>query len=143
MDKDELQREFKIRISQNATGSTIVMMMPEDIVTNTRRAFNVSATSANGYGGLGAPEGRYIAPASTGDCIFLYPGDCGAPKSIVINGPTFVRLDFRATKRFMLGGAGVGRHQLRSDEHVRQHQLQPGVQPGRGQHDLPGDERVP
>ena len=45
-----------------------------------------------------------VDATSTGDCIFLYPGDCGAPKSIIINGPTFVRLDFRATKRFTLGG---------------------------------------
>jgi hypothetical protein len=104
MDKDELQREFQVRITQNTAGSTVVFMLPQDIIDNTRKAFNVSATSDTGYGGLGPPEGRYIAPASTGDCIFLYPGDCGAEKSIVINGPTFVRLDFRATKRFLLGG---------------------------------------
>jgi hypothetical protein len=103
MDKDELQREFQVRITQNATGATVVLMLPDDIILNTRRAYSGSATSATGYGALGVPEGRYIAPASTADCIFLYPGDCGAPRAIVINGPTFVRFDLRATKRFHLG----------------------------------------
>ena len=39
--------------------------------SSTRRvkAFSVSATSANGYGTLGPPSGRYIAPADSLDCI--------------------------------------------------------------------------
>ena len=103
MDKDQLQDEFKVRFTTNTAGTTVVLMMPDDIILNTRRAYSGSATSLSGYGALGVPEGRYIAPASTADCIFLYPGDCGAPRRIVINGPTFVRFDFNATKQFPLG----------------------------------------
>ena len=64
---------------QNADGSvtpTKVYNLPQDIIDNTVKAFNVSATSATGYGSLGVPQGRYIAPASTPDCIAIYPGDC-------------------------------------------------------------------
>ncbi len=34
-----------------------------------REGVRVSATSANGYGALGAPTGRYLAPANGPDCI--------------------------------------------------------------------------
>jgi len=78
--------------------------MPDDIILNTRRAFSVDPTSASGSGALGVPDGRYIAPASTADCVALYPGDCGAPRQIVINGPTFVRFDLRGSKRVSLPG---------------------------------------
>ena len=58
------------------------------------KAFNVSATSANGYGALGAPTGRYLAPANGPDCIETAPGygDCGL-RSLVVNGPRLVRFD--------------------------------------------------
>lgn len=105
MTKDELQKEFKVRYTTNATtGATIVLMMPDDIILNTRRAFNVDPTSATGYSALGVPEGRYIARASTEGCIAIYPGDCGSPRQIVINGPTFARFDIRATKRVPIRG---------------------------------------
>jgi len=105
MSKDDLQKAFTVRRSQNATtGATIILMMPDDIILNTRRAFSVDPTSATGYGALGVPDGRYIAPASTADCVALYPGDCGAPRQIVINGPTFVRFDLRGSKRMSLPG---------------------------------------
>ena len=104
MSKDELQREFKVRITQNALGNTVVLMMPDDIILNTRRAFNTDPTSATGYSALGVPEGRYIARASTEGCIAIYPGDCGAPRQIVINGPWFTRFDLRATKRVPVKG---------------------------------------
>lgn len=103
MSKDDLQDAFEVRHSTNATtGASVVLMLPDDIILNTRRAFSVDPSSATGYGALGVPEGRYLAPASSADCIFLYPGDCGAPRAIVINGPTFVRFDLRGTKRFSL-----------------------------------------
>ena len=107
---------------------TTVYSMAQDIIDNTRRAFSVDPTSATGYSALGVPTGRYIAPASDPGCIALYPGDCGAPREIVINGPTFVRFDIRGTKKFQLPGADA-RLQLRDDEPARQHQLQPDVQP--------------
>ena len=105
MTKDELQKEFKIRITSNpTTGATIVLNAPDDIILNTRRAFSTDPTSATGYSALGVPEGRYIARASREGCIALYPGDCDTPDQIVINGPWFVRFDIRATKRVPIKG---------------------------------------
>jgi hypothetical protein len=108
MSKDELQKEFKVRITRNAIGNVVVLMMPEDIILNTRRAFSTDPTSATGFSSLGVPEGRYIAPASHDGCIALYPGDCGTPRQILINGPWFVRFDIRATKRVPIKGRMTG-----------------------------------
>ena len=65
---------------------------PQDIIDNTRRAFNTDPTSATDYGGDGAPTGRYIAPASTPGCIALYAGDCGAPRQVLLLGPLVLAL---------------------------------------------------
>jgi hypothetical protein len=54
----------------------VVYHLPKEIVDNTIRAFNVSATSANGYGAQGAPAGRYLAPANGPNCIQVVEGDC-------------------------------------------------------------------
>jgi len=109
MSKDELQKEFEVRITRSAaTGNTIVLMMPDDIILNTRRAFNTSPTSATGYSDLGVPEGRYITRASREGCIAIYPGDCDTPEQIVLNGPWFVRFDIRATKRVPIKGRLTG-----------------------------------
>jgi len=58
----------------------------------------VSATSPTGYGSLGAPTGRYIAPANRADCIESYAGQCGFP-SLVLYGPSFTRFDLSMIKR--------------------------------------------
>jgi hypothetical protein len=78
-------------------------MLPEDIITNTRRAFSTSATSTTGYGGLGVPEGRYMAPANTDTCIELKLGDC-TPRTLLVRAPFFTRVDVGLTKRFQVGG---------------------------------------
>src|SRR6185295_3654981 len=69
------------------------------------KAFQVSATSANGYSALGAPTGRYLAPANGPDCIETTPGfgDCGL-RSLVVNAPGLVRFDLGAGKKFRLRG---------------------------------------
>ena len=105
MTKEDLQKAFSIRsVRSEATGVTTVFSMAQDIIDNTRRAFSVDPNSATGYSALGVPTGRYIAPASGPTCIALYPGDCGAPRQIIINGPLFVRFDLRGTKKFRLPG---------------------------------------
>src|SRR5262249_3910127 len=53
----------------NAAAINQLYLLPKDIVENTVRAFNVSATSADGYSAQGAPTGRYLAPANGPDCI--------------------------------------------------------------------------
>lgn len=109
MTQKELQREFKVRYTTNATtGATVVLMMPDDIILNTRRAFSSDPTSATGYSALGVPEGRYIARASHDGCIALYPGDCDTPKQILVNGPWFVRFDLRANKRLKITSRMTG-----------------------------------
>jgi hypothetical protein len=103
MTRDELQKEFKVRTVRSETGTTTVFNFPQDIVDNTRRAYNTDAGSATGYGGDGAPTGRYIGPASDASCIALYRGDCGAPKQVLLLGPVFSRWDMRLNKRFPFG----------------------------------------
>ncbi len=101
MTADELSKEFKIRIYKDAvTGTTTVYSMPADIIANTRAAYSVDATTANGYSvALGAPTGRYIKPSDSADCIAMYRGDCNAP-DIHINGPLYTKVDLRIKKLF-------------------------------------------
>jgi hypothetical protein len=105
MSKRELQKNFKIRRAVSPDGTTItVFSFPQDIIDNTRRAFNTDPTSATGYSGDGPPTGRYIGPASDPSCIAIYAGDCGAARQILLLGPMFSRWDMRVNKRFPFAG---------------------------------------
>jgi hypothetical protein len=95
MSEKELQDMYKIRIGSEG----LVYMLPDDVILNTRRAFDTSPTSPTGYGLLGPPEGRYLAPASSPDCVQVYPGDC-APRNLYLTGPIFTRFDMSMKKRF-------------------------------------------
>jgi hypothetical protein len=105
MDAGELQAEYFYRITDDPLnpGQKIVKMLPDDIILNTRRAFSLSSSSLTGYSGLGAPEGRYIAPDNSADCIELKNGDC-APRTLLIRAPYFVRFDVGWTKRIPIRG---------------------------------------
>jgi hypothetical protein len=96
---DDLTKEYRHRYDPE---TKIVTMLPADIILNTRRAFSVDATSSTGYSSLGAPEGRYIAPANSDDCIQLKSGDC-APRRTMIRAPWFTRVDMSLAKRFRPG----------------------------------------
>jgi len=100
MSLDELQREYFVRIDDQK----VVRMMADDIILNTQRAFSTSATSPDGYSGLGAPTGRYLAPASTPDCVRIRAGECGEPQNIFLSAPLFTRFDLSVRKQFSLGG---------------------------------------
>jgi hypothetical protein len=106
MTKSEFQKMYKYTVKPNAaTGVNEVWMLPEDVVLNTRRAFSTSSTTLNGYSAsLGAPEGRYLAPANSASCIQIRAGDC-APRSLIILAPWFKRFDIGAIKRFDVGGS--------------------------------------
>lgn len=104
MSKKELQKNFKIRKATGSDGSITVFSFPQDIIDNTRRAFNTDPASPTGYGGDGPPTGRYIGPASDPSCIALYAGDCGAPRQVLLLGPVFSRWDMRFNKKFPFGG---------------------------------------
>ncbi len=86
------------------TGEIRVFAFPDEVILNTRRAYSVSTTNVNGYSDLGAPQGRYFAPANSADCIQLKAGDC-APRTVVLLAPWFTRFDIGLTKRIRLGGA--------------------------------------
>jgi hypothetical protein len=75
-------------------------MLPQDVIDETIKAFSVSATSPTGYGSLGAPSGRYFAPANGPDCIEIAPGfgDCGTG-DLVVTGPLFQQYDIAVSKR--------------------------------------------
>jgi hypothetical protein len=91
MTPKELQEAIEIRKLPNRQ----VFWLPDDIALNTRRAFNVTAT---GFSSLGAPTGRYIAPASSGSCVQAYLGQCGFA-NLVVHGPRFLRQDMSLVKK--------------------------------------------
>lgn len=94
----DLQKEIKVRKNPNT-----VTYLPDDIIQNTQRAFNVSATSGTGYGTQfgGAPTGRFIAPAGFGNCQARFAGDCGFRK-LVLYGPSFFKMDAAVLKRIQI-----------------------------------------
>jgi hypothetical protein len=104
MTQKDLQKEIKV---QQGPGGQI-FILPADILDNTVKAFSVSPTTASGYGSLGAPSGRYLAPANGPDCIETAAayGDCGL-RSLTVNGPSLVRFDIGISKKFDLPGRFV------------------------------------
>jgi hypothetical protein len=96
MTTKDLQKALKPRFDDTAG---FAYFLPQDIIDNTIRAFNVSATSATGYSTRGAPSGRYIAPANSSSCIQVVRGDCGFT-NLFVRGPIFTRFDLSAVKRF-------------------------------------------
>jgi hypothetical protein len=103
MTENELKSAFKVEKVRDASGSIVVWSLPQDIIDNTRRAWNTDPTSPTGYSADGVPTDRYIAPASTPGCVAIYQGDCGTPHNIYVRGPLFTRFDFSFKKRFPFG----------------------------------------
>jgi hypothetical protein len=99
--KDELRGLYQIRFD----GDRHVWMLPQDVIDNTIRAFSVSATSPTGYSDLGAPVGRYFAPANGPDCIEVAGGfgDCGS-RSVVMRGPMYKNVDLSVAKLVPIAG---------------------------------------
>jgi len=91
----DLQDAYALRFDD---ANKIIYIFPQDIIDNTYKANNVSATSTTGYSASGAPSGRYIAPANSNGCIQVVTGDC-AMRALIIHGPNFVRFDMSAVKR--------------------------------------------
>jgi hypothetical protein len=98
MTPDDLRKSIKYRFDTSSTPMK-VYNMPQDIIDNTIKAFNVNTS---GYVS-GAPSGRYFAPANGPDCIQIVRGDC-APKDLFITAPLFSRFDFSAKKMIQTGG---------------------------------------
>lgn len=105
MTEDDVRKMFKTRI--DAQGN--VYFWPAEVINETIKAFSTSATSASGYGSLGAPSGRYFAPAGGADCIEVASGfgDCGVG-SLALTGPLFKEFDLAISKKIALfGGANL------------------------------------
>src|SRR5262249_13730900 len=98
MTRNDLQKVIKVRFDD---ANKITYYLPQDIIDNTIRAFNFSATSTTGYGSLGGPTGRYMAPASNQSCVEGFIGQCGT-NHLVVYGPKFTRFDLSAVKRFKI-----------------------------------------
>jgi hypothetical protein len=104
MSVDDVTKMYKYDIRVNpANGLLTPYVFPDDVILNTRRAFSVNPSSPTGYSALGAPEGRYFAPANGPDCIQLKEGDCG-PRALLIRTPFFTRFDVGIGKRFPIRG---------------------------------------
>lgn len=93
MTVEDLQKSVKVRKE-----STAVYWLPDDIILNSRRAFAPDVTTSTGYGTLGAPTGRFIAPAGYGNCQQYYTGQCGFT-NLVLYGPGFFKFDASLSKR--------------------------------------------
>jgi len=97
--RKDLQRAIEIRKLPNKQ----VFWLADDIVLNTRRAFNTVAPAANtaanpfasqGYSALGVPTGRYVAPGGN-NCPQAFAAQCG-----------FGNLVLHAARRARDGAAG-------------------------------------
>jgi hypothetical protein len=105
MTKADAQNLFRFDARPDPqTGQIRVFVFPDDVILNTRRAFSVSTVNVNGYSDLGAPEGRYFAPANSASCIQLKAGDC-ADTRVVLLTPWFTRFDIGLTKKIRMGGS--------------------------------------
>ncbi len=95
----ELQREVRVRKGPNA-----VTWLPDDIILNTQRAFDISVSGPGGYGNTfgGPPTGRFIASSGYGNCHTRYVGECGI-NNLVLYGPHFFKFDATLSKKIRLG----------------------------------------
>ena len=96
MTRKDLQQAFGLYFDD---ANKVIYSLPKEIIDNTIKAFSVSATSTTGYGSLGPPTGRYIAPANSDlKCIQVFGSEC-APTQVAVTGPKFTRFDLSLVKR--------------------------------------------
>jgi hypothetical protein len=96
MTPDELRKSVGI---WHDDAAKLTYYLPKDLIDNTIKAWNVSATTSTGYStSFGVPTGRYVAPANTQDCMQIVSGQC-APLTLYIRGPKFTRFDLSLVKR--------------------------------------------
>jgi hypothetical protein len=93
MDRRELEKAIGVYYNQTlkygtaAPITSAASFLPADIIQNTNLAFNNQTFS-----------GRAIVPASYGNCIQQYNGQCGF-SNLVVHGPKFLRLDASLSKK--------------------------------------------
>ncbi len=100
--KKDLQKLIKIR-----KNPTTVTFLPDDIILNTQKAFDISVTNTTtngGYGttfGAGGPTGKFIAPAGYGNCQSSSAGKCGF-NNLILYGPGYFKFDVSVAKKIKL-----------------------------------------
>jgi hypothetical protein len=97
----DLQKAIKVRKDAIQDGVNVVRFLPDDIVLNTQKAFNLDPTQSNGFGttfGTGGPQGRFLAPSTYGGCIQRYTGECGF-NNLIVYGPGFFKFDLTVAKK--------------------------------------------
>jgi hypothetical protein len=102
MSDDEIRDLFKVRFENDR----VIYAWPQSLIDETIKAFSTSATSPTGYGDLGAPSGKYFAPANGPDCIETISndyGDCGV-QSFILTGPVVANFDLSIRKRVKIAG---------------------------------------
>ncbi len=95
MTHQQLQDAFKLRFDDT---NKKIFFLPQDIIDNTVKAFNVSATDPSGYANGNKPTGRYLAPANGPTCAQVVTGDC-AITDLIVAGNWFTRFDLSAVKK--------------------------------------------
>jgi hypothetical protein len=104
MSVDQLQDLVKVRKNVHTdpfTGQTVrglVFYLPQDVIENTRKAFNTAIGASGPSYTFGAPSGRFLAPASFGNCLEGFSGQCGSDR-VILHGPRFTRFDLSLVKR--------------------------------------------
>jgi hypothetical protein len=106
MTRKELQKAIKVTKKDGSATflPRLVTYLPDDIILNTQKAFDINVNNANGYGttfGTGGPTGRFIAPAGFGNCIQTFAGQCGF-SNLVVHGPKFFKADITVGKKIKL-----------------------------------------
>jgi hypothetical protein len=79
------------------SGVMRVYNFPQDIIDQTRRAYNTDESQPTYYAPGTEPTGRYFAPAGGPQCNFLIVGDCGT-SNLWFRGNWFGEFDFRIAK---------------------------------------------
>lgn len=94
MTRHQLQHFVEIRKNPST-----VTWLPDDVITNTIRAFSISPTTASGYSGTPPDLTKpFIAPPGFNNCQARFNGECGN-SNIVIYGPRFTRIDMSLVKK--------------------------------------------
>ncbi len=142
MTEDELSDVFKIRVERDGAGTVTVFNLPQDIIDNTRRAFNTDPTSANRLlRRRRADRPLHRAAELAGLRAGLSDRLRRAAQPLRAE-PALLALRLQLQEALPVRPRRQLRSAARSAERVRQHQLQQPVQPRRRGHGLPGHERV-
>ncbi len=105
MSESDIQKLFKLRKETDSGGLERYYMWPKDVIEQSIIALTtMSPTTTTGYASA-LPSGRYIAPATSPDCVQYLGGMCDGTKlARNVTGPMWQKYDFSFVKRFKVWG---------------------------------------